>query len=334
VRKARGHAFPHGAIWDASLDDRNRGDEFDRGQNTDAQAETQSTPNPTLNQSGQEIRVENEKRRQKEARVNTVTSKDGTTIAYDKSGEGPALILVGPALSNRSADGPFAELLAPHFTVIAYDRRGRGESGDTQPYAVEREIEDIDALIKAVGGSAYAFGQSSGGVLAMEAAAHGLAITKLAMFEPPFGVDESRPPLPENYITHLTDLIASGRRGDAVEYFMSKAVGVPAEMLSGMRHMPMWPDLEAAAPTLLYDQAVMDASMQGSSLRSDVLGAVKALTLVMDGGASPMWLRNPVQAATDAIPNARRRTLEGQTHGIMMEAPHILAQALIEYFNG
>jgi pimeloyl-ACP methyl ester carboxylesterase len=266
--------------------------------------------------------------------MNTVTSKDGTAIAYDKSGKGPALILVGGALSNRSADGVITELLAPHFTVIAYDRRGRGESGDTQPYAVEREIEDIDALIKeAAGGSAYAFGQSSGAVLALEAAAHGLAITKLAMYEPPFGVDESRPPLPENYVGRLTDLIVSDRRGDAVELFMAAAVGVPAEMLAGMRQMPMWPDLEAAAPTLLYDQAVMDASQQDSSLRNEVMSAVKASTLVMDGGASPAWLRNAAQAAADAIPNARRRTLEGQTHGVAMEAPHILAQALIEYFN-
>lgn len=269
--------------------------------------------------------------------MNTVTSKDGTTIAFDKSGAGKPLILVGAALSSRSLEVTLRELLAPHFTVIAYDRRGRGDSGDTPPYAVEREIEDIAALVQEVGGSAFLFGQSSGAVLALEAAASlGSAISKLALYEPPFGVDESRPPLPPDYVRHLTELIRADRRGDAVEYFMTAAVGVPREMLPQMRQAPMWPALEAAAPTLLYDQAVMDAAQrstgQGYTLRSELMAAVTTPTIAMDGGASPVWLRTPVQATVDALPNAKRRTLEGQSHGIAMEAPDVLARTLVEIF--
>ncbi|MEO8425181.1 MAG: alpha/beta hydrolase, partial [Actinomycetota bacterium] len=156
--------------------------------------------------------------------MNTVTSKDGTTIAFDRYGEGPAIVPVGGAFQHRAIDpstAHLAELLAPQFTVYHYDRRGRGGSGDTAPYAVEREIEDIDALIQEAGGSAFAFGMSSGAVLALEAAAHGLAITKLALYEPPFFVDDSRPPLPADYLERLTDLLANDRRGDAVELFMT-----------------------------------------------------------------------------------------------------------------
>lgn len=267
--------------------------------------------------------------------MQTVTSHDGTTIAFDVSGKGKPLILIGGALSSRAADMPLSGLLASHFTVISYDRRGRGDSGDTPPYAVEREIEDIAALIQAVGGSAYVFGLSSGAVLALEAAAKlGHAISTLVLFEPPFNVDESRPPLPEDYVDHLTKLLSEGRRADAVEYFMAAAVGVPAEIIAEMRQTPMWPALEAVAPTLLYDQAVMDASQQGNSLRSELMEAVMTPTIVMDGGASPAWMRNAVQATVDALPNARRHTLVGQTHAVGMEAPDVLARAITEFLTG
>lgn len=265
--------------------------------------------------------------------MNTVTSKDGTTIACDISGAGPALILVGGALSDRSATPPLATLLAPHFTVIAYDRRGRGDSTDTAPYAVEREIEDIDALISESGGAAYAFGLSSGAVLALEAAAHGLAISKLALYEPPFMIDPGRQRLPVGYAAHLGELLAAGRRGDAVEYFMVQAVEVPAAMVADMRQSPMWPALEAVAPTLLYDQAVMDASQQGTALRAEVMASVKADTLVMAGGASPAWMRNAAEATARAIPGAQYRVFAGQTHAITREAPDVLAQTLVEFFS-
>src|SRR5258708_38930052 len=159
-----------------------------------------------------------------------ITSKDGTTIGFDKTGRRPALILVGGAFQDRSALAPHAELLAPHFTVYNYDRRGRGESGDNQPYDIEREIEDIDALIQEAGGSALLFGGSSGAVLALDAAAHGLSITKLALYEPPFVVDDTREPLPEDFLAQLKAMIGAGRRGDAAEAFMTKGAHVPVEV--------------------------------------------------------------------------------------------------------
>ena len=158
-----------------------------------------------------------------------VISKDGTPIAFDQSGQGPALILVAGATATRLAEASLAAVLAPHFTVFAYDRRGRGESGDTVPYAVEREVEDIDALINEAGGSAFVFGHSSGAVLALEAARLlPTKITRLALYEPPFIIDDSRPPAPRNYAAHLRELVSSGRRGEAVEYFM-REVGAPAK---------------------------------------------------------------------------------------------------------
>ena len=161
-----------------------------------------------------------------------VLSKDGTPIAFDQSGQGPALILVTGAIAKRTDAASLSAALSPHFTVFAYDRRGRGESGDTPPYAVEREVEDIDVLITEAGGAAFVFGHSSGAVLALEAARLlPTRITKLTVYEPPFIIDDSRPPMPENSAQHLTELVSSGRRGDAVEYFMTQ-VGTPAEAIA------------------------------------------------------------------------------------------------------
>src|SRR5690348_8410005 len=261
--------------------------------------------------------------------MRTVTSNDGTTIAFDQSGAGPAVILVGGALSDRAAAAPVAALLAPHFTVINFDRRGRGDSSDTQPYAVEREIEDIAALIDAVGGSAYVFGGSSGAALALEAANRGLPITKLALYEPPFIVDDARKPIPEGYVVHLGELATSGRRGAAVEYFLANAVEVPAEALAQMRQAPMWPAMEALAHTLAYDGAIMEGNMAGRPFSPGQWAAVTIPTLVMDGGDSPVWMHNAAQAVADILPDARRLTLEGQTHAV---DPHILVPVLIKFF--
>jgi len=260
-----------------------------------------------------------------------VRSKDGTAIACDQSGDGPAIILVGGAMSTRSASGPLAALLAPRFTVFAYDRRGRGDSGDTAPYAVEREVDDLAALIGEAGGSAFVFGHSSGAALALEAAARGLAITKLALYEPPFIVDDSRPPLPGDYVTQLTELIAAGRRGDAVAFFMTTGVGLPVEAVAQMRHDPMWPALEDVAHTLPYDGTIMGDTMRGNPLPLKRWASVTVPTLVMDGGESPAWQRTAVQALVDVLPHAQRRTLEGQTHGV---APDALAPVLEEFFAG
>ena len=262
--------------------------------------------------------------------MQTVTSKDGTTIAYDQTGTGPALILVGGALSERSAAIPMAGLLAPNFTVYGYDRRGRGDSGDTQPYTVEREIEDIAALIEQAGGSAFVYGMSSGAVLALRAAASGLPITKLALYEPPLIVDATRAPLPRDYVAHLNELVAAGRRGDAVEYFLTAAVEVPAAMVAEMRGSPMWPGMEALAPTIAYDGAVMGDAMSGAKTPLQQFAAVTTPTLVLDGGASPEWMHNGAQALADVLPNVRRETLPGQTHAV---DPNLLVPVLRAFFS-
>src|SRR6266508_1075154 len=203
------------------------------------------------------------------SKMGAAFSKDGTKITYDKTGQGPALILVAGAFQDRLAMGAYAEPLSKHFTVYNYDRRGRGESSDNQPYAIEREIEDIDALIQEADGSAFVFGGSSGGVLTLDAAAHGSNITKLAIYEPPFVVDDSRDPVSEDMVDQLKDMIASGRRGDAAETFMTKGSLIPADMVAGMRTQPFWPGVESVAHTLVYDATIMDGTMRGSPLPVD-----------------------------------------------------------------
>jgi pimeloyl-ACP methyl ester carboxylesterase len=259
--------------------------------------------------------------------MKTVTSKDGTTIAFDRLGEGTPIIFVNGALSDRSAVAPVAALLAPRFTVFAYDRRGLGSSGDTAPYAVEREVEDLEALISEAGGSAFVVGHSSGAVLALEAAAHGLAITRLALYEPPFIVDDSRPRPPGDFAAQLAELIASGRRGDAVALFLTTGVDLPADAVAQMRNAPMWPAFEAMAHTLVYNTTIMG----NFSVPAGRVSSVTIPTLVLDGGESPAWARRAVQAVVDILPHAQRRTLAGQTHGA---APQILAPVLEEFFAG
>ena len=262
-----------------------------------------------------------------------VLSKDGTPIAFDRWGQGPALILVSGALSHRAITPVAAQLAAllPRFTVFHYDRRGRGDSGDTPPYAVEREVEDLAAVIEAAGGSACVYGMSSGAVLALEAANRGLAITRLALYEPPFVVDDSRPPLTEEYAQQLAGLIAAGRRGDTVEYFLTTAVGLPAAEVGPLRQAPVWPAFEAIAHTLAYDNAILGDTMAGRPLPTGRWTAVTMPTLVIDGGASPVSMHRAAQALADILPNARRRTLEGQTHAV---APEALAPVLAAFFAG
>ena len=256
--------------------------------------------------------------------MTTLTSADGTTIAFDRTGDGPPVILVGGALSNRFADAQLAELLAPQFTVITYDRRGRGDSGDGAAYAVDCEIEDLQALIEQAGGSAFVYGTSSGGNLALEAATRGPGIGKLALWEPNFLVDDSRPPLPDDYVEHVNELVAAGRRGDAVEYFMTTAVGMPAEFVAPMRELPMWPGMEQAGPTLAYDGTVV----AGFALDAARLGSLRTPTLVLDGGQVP-WMSNGARALAEALPQAQRRTLDGQPHNVAADA---VAPALREFF--
>ena len=260
--------------------------------------------------------------------MNQVISKDGTVIAFDQSGEGLALILVGGAFQHRAIDprtAQLAALLAQHFTVFHYDRRGRGDSSDTQPYAVEREVEDLAALIKEAGGQAAVFGMSSGGVLALEAAKSGLAITKLALYEPPFNSgDATARQASENYTRQLTALLTEGRRGDAVALAMT-TWGTPAEAIAGMRQTPIWSLFESVAPTLAYDNAIMG----DGSVPTERLASLTVPTLVMDGGASPAFMQNAAQVVAHALPNAKLRTLEDQTHDV---APEVLAPVLEKFF--
>jgi pimeloyl-ACP methyl ester carboxylesterase len=256
-------------------------------------------------------------------------SKDGTKIGYDKTGQGPALLIVAGAFQDRIAMSAYAEPLSKHFTVYNYDRRGRGESGDTQPYTVEREIEDIDALIQEAGGSAFVFGGSSGGVLTLDAAAHGSNITELAVYEPPFVVDDSRDPVPENIVEQLKDMIASNRRGDAAETFMTKGSLMPAEVVAGMRTQPFWPSVEAVAHTLVYDAMIMNGTMQGDPLPADRWAAVTIPTLVIYGEAGPAWSRNAAEMLIKLLPHAKRQALEGQFHDL---SPDMLTTVLEKFF--
>ena len=260
--------------------------------------------------------------------MNQIISKDGTIIAFDRSGEGPAVILVGGAFQYRAIDPrttQLATLLAQHFTVFHYDRRGRGDSSDTQTYTVEREVEDLDALNKEAGGQAAVFGMSSGAALAIEAVARGLAITKLAFYEPPFNSGDKRArQASESYTRQLTALLTEGRRGDAVALAMT-TWGASAEAIAGMRQTPIWSLFESVAPTLAYDNAVMG----DGSVPTERLATITVPTLVIDGGASPAFMQNAAQAVAHALPNAQRRTLEGQTHDVTPEA---LAPVLVEFF--
>jgi pimeloyl-ACP methyl ester carboxylesterase len=259
----------------------------------------------------------------------TVTSKDGTSIAYEKTGNGPALIMVGGAFQDHNGLASHAALLSEHFTVYNYDRRGRGESGNTEPYAVQREVEDIAALIQEAGGKAYAFGGSSGGVLALDAAAANIGITKLAVYEPPFVVDDTRPAAPDHFADTLKEMIEQDRRGDAAEAFMVQGANMPAEVVAGMRNAPFWgPGVEAVAHTLVYDGMIMDGTMTGKPLPTTRWSKVDIPVLVMVGGNSPAWAQAGAQALTELLPHAQTKTVADQGHDVSAEA---LAPVLVDY---
>jgi pimeloyl-ACP methyl ester carboxylesterase len=268
--------------------------------------------------------------RGKDIGMSTVRSSDGTAIAFEKSGEGPPLILVDGALCYREMgpSRPLASRLADRFTVFTYDRRGRGESGDSAPYAPEREVEDLQALIEAAGGSAYVYGISSGAALALEAARGTPGIEKLALYEAPFIVDDSRPPVPDDYPPKLEELLASDRRSDAVKLFM-RQVGVPGFVIALMPLMPAWRKLKAVAHTLPYDAAVLAGLQAGKPLPANRWDTVTMPTTVVVGGKSPAWFHNSQRALADVLPNAEHRVLEGNTH--MVKAKD-LAPLLADFF--
>lgn len=261
-----------------------------------------------------------------------VLSKDGTRIAFERKGQGPPLILVDGALCYRDSGParPLAKLLTQHFTVFLYDRRGRGESTDTAPYATEREIEDLQAVIQEAGGSVYVYGISSGAALAMETAARLGGIRKLVVYEAPFLVDATHSPLPENFMAQLTGFIKANRPGDAVQLFLRR-VGVPAIGIFVMRLLPVWKRLTAIGHTLPYDIALIQDFSHGKPLPRDRWAAATMPVLVADGGKSPAWIRNAMREWSGVIPNATYRTLPGQTH---MLKPQAIAPVLKEFFQG
>ena len=263
--------------------------------------------------------------------MKTVTSKDGTTIAFDQSGHGPVVILVDGALQYRAFDqgmAPLMDLLSQHYNVIHYDRRGRGDSTDTQPYALEREIEDIEAIIDELGGSASLYGISSGAALAMHAAVKlGDKVKKLAMYEAPYNDDETAQQTWKDYTKTLAELLADDRKGDAVGHFMV-LVGASAEDVEGIRQTPMWPLWESIAPTLAYDHIA--ALGEDGTMPVKQAARVSVPALVMDGGASFPFMHTTAVTLADAMPKGQHRTLEGQTHEVAAEA---IAPVLIEFFK-
>jgi pimeloyl-ACP methyl ester carboxylesterase len=246
-----------------------------------------------------------------------VKSKDGTSIAYDVAGSGPALVITGGAFNTRHSPGELVGLLAPNFTVYTWDRRGRGDSGNRLPYAIERETEDLTAIIAAAGGSAFAYGHSSGAILTLEAALRGAAMTKIAIYEP-------------SYVPGTPGAMAGVQpaldAGDPALAALTFVKGTGAENTDGMTRSPWWPAMVAIASTLPYDLALSGDGV----IPTKRLAGVRVPLLVMDGGASPAWAANAATAIESAVPDGRRRTLGGQDHGVAASA---LAPALIEFFN-
>ncbi|GAA1618557.1 alpha/beta hydrolase [Kribbella sancticallisti] len=259
------------------------------------------------------------------AEVEVVTSADGTSIAYERTGSGPALILVDAALHYRafSSFEGLIGLLKQHFTVFHYDRRGRGDSADTPPYAVAREVEDLAALIDRAGGSACVFGFSSGGLLALHAAAGGTAITRLALLEPPIATEDERPAQAE-FTAAITRLLAAGQRSDAVDHVL-RSVGLPEEMLAEMRDGPAWSAMEAVAHTLVYDSTISE------QMSYKLLASVAVPTLVLDSRGSGSELTGMAATVAARLPNAVHQSLPGQWHGV---ADDVLAPALREFLAG
>lgn len=263
--------------------------------------------------------------------MKTVTSKDGTAIAFDQWGSGPAIILVDGALQYRAFDQgmvQLAELLSQHFTVLHYDRRGRGDSTDTLPYALEREIEDIEAIIDEAGGSASLYGISSGAALAMEAAITlPNKVSKLAMFEAPYNDDEAARQAWKEYVKQLRALLADGRKGDAVGLFMM-LVGASAEDVEGIRQTPMWPLWESIGHTLAYDHIA--ALGEEAAIPTERAARVAMPALVMDGSESFPFMHTTALTLANAMPKGQHHTVEGQTHEVSAEA---LAPVLIDFFK-
>jgi pimeloyl-ACP methyl ester carboxylesterase len=260
-----------------------------------------------------------------------VQSLDGTAIAYDCVGHGSVIILVGGALTSRKHFEKLSQLLAVHCAVVSYDRRGRGDSADSAQYAVQREVEDIAALINTTSERVFLYGHSSGAALALEAAnAFPSRIKKLALYEPPFIVNTNRPALPHDYVDHLNQLSATGRKGEAVEYFLMIGVGMPAGAVAELRQQPFWPGMEAMAHTLAYDGAIVQKNMRGQPLDAAQWSNVKMPTLVLSGTRSERFLQDGARAVSEVLHSAEYLELKGQDHGVAAE---VLAPELVRFFG-
>lgn len=250
----------------------------------------------------------------------TVTSADGTLIAFDRLGDGPPLVVVLGAFNDRSTHRDFVAELARHFTVTSYDRRGRGSSGDTLPYSVDKEIADLAVVAGQMPGVPAVFGYSSGAVLALAAVAGGLEVRGLALYEPPPLFDGDRPGA---LAAELDQLVTSGRRGDAVELFQT-SIGIPAAVVAQLRDAPFRAGLEKMAHTLVYDTTITGGALDVSELAA----AVDVSLLVQVGSVSPPPMRDAAAAIVAQTPNARLQVLEGQNHDIV---PEVVAAALAEF---
>jgi pimeloyl-ACP methyl ester carboxylesterase len=255
----------------------------------------------------------------------TLLSRDGTRIAYEASGAGPALVVVSGALSDRSAAAPLRPLLDAHFTLFAYDRRGRGDSGDTPPYAPAREVADLAAVIEAAGAPAFVFGHSSGGILALRAALAGVPMRRLAVNEPPFILPGTRPVPPPELTARIAERLAAGEREEALRLFLLEQVALPLPAFEALKASPAWPRMLALAHTVRYDSELAG----DSSLPVEALATLTVPTLVLNGTASFPWLAETTRALARALPQAQAVQLEGQPHS---PAPNVLAPALYRFF--
>lgn len=263
----------------------------------------------------------------------TAISKDGTIIAYEQSGSGPALILVSAALADRSGNRRLAQYLSDQFTVINYDRRGRGASGNTSPYVIEKEVEDIAALVDASGGSAFLFGSSSGSVLALDAAAHlGPKAKKLYMFEPPFIVDSSRPPVDKTLSGAIDRQIVVGNRGEAVQLFFTKGVGIPSFGVTMIRFfMPGWSKMCTMAHTIPYDLAILDGTQAGQPLPVERWKSASLPIRVAVGGRSEPFFHSGAKGLVQILPSAQYQSLAGLNHGALLLAPAALGKDIQDF---
>ncbi|WP_435606297.1 alpha/beta fold hydrolase [Streptomyces ardesiacus] len=253
----------------------------------------------------------------------TTVSRDGTRIAYHRSGQGPVVVLVSGTMSTGATTAPLAAELSDRFDVVVYDRRGRGGSGDTAPYAVEREIEDLAALVEEVGGEASLYGMSSGGALVLRAAASGLPVRRVAVYEVPYAMDDAAVRAAAAYTERLAEALGRGGRGDAVELFL-RHTGLGEEMIRGARQSPMWAGMESLAPSLAYDDAVLG----GGRVPTSAIASIGAPLLALAGGASDAWWHEAARAVAQAAPEGTYGTVAGQTHRV---EPGVLAPVLAEF---